>query len=140
MGAFVTMKVLMRLLPVTVLFAMPLRADRVVVTTDECPRVLLSLVCDSHEKRPCCPTYVAEAGGNIGPDIDKLNFVWSLSSGTIVEGEGSPVIRFETGAIKEDSIKVKLRVEGLENWPNACAKEIVLTIDPCKEKKKFART
>lgn len=127
------------LLSVMALCSMPFLAEST-VTIDECPKLLLSVVCDSASKRRCCPVYIAEAGGHIVTDIGALHFVWSLSGGRIIEGEGSPIIRFETRGIKGKSIEVKLKVEGLTNWPKACAKEIVLTIDPCKEKKKYART
>lgn len=128
------------LLSVIVLCSIPFLADSAMTTIDECPHLLLSVACDSANKDVCCPAYVAEAGGNIGTDIDTLHFVWSLSGGTIIEGEGGPAIRFDTSGFKGKSIEVKLRVEGLKNWPKSCATEIVLAIDPCKEKKKSART
>ena len=128
------------LLSVMVLCSIPFLADSAIITIDECPHLLLSVACDSASKTVCCPVYVAEAGGNFGTDIGTLHFVWSLSGGRIVEGAGGPVVRFDTRGFKGKSIEVKLRVEGLKNWPEACAKEVVLTIDRCKEKKKSART
>ena len=128
------------LLSVIALCSIPLLADSDIMTIDECPHLLLSVACDSASKDVCCPVYLAEAGGNIGTDIDTLHFVWSLSGGRIIEGAGGPVIRFDASEFKGKSIEVKLRVEGLKNWPEACATEIVLTIDPCKEKKKSAHT
>ena len=128
------------LLSVIVLWLIPFLADSAMMTIDECPRLLLSVACDSASKNVCCPVYLAEAHGNIGTDIGTLHFVWSLSGGRIIEGAGGPVIRFDTRGFKGKSMDLKVRVEGLKNWPKACATEIVLTIDPCKEKKKSAHT
>lgn len=128
------------LLSVIALYSILFLADSAIMPIDECPHLILSVACDSASNDVCCPVYLAEAGGNIGTEIGTLHFVWSLSSGRIIEGAGGPVIRFDTSELKGKSIKVKLRVDGLKNWPEACATEIVLTIDPCKEKKKSART
>ena len=128
------------LLSLIVLSAIPFLADSAMMAIDECPRLLLSVRCDSASKDVCCPVYLAEAHWNIGPDYGSLHFVWSLSGGRIIEGSGGPVIRFDTSGFKGKSIEVKVRVEGLKHWPKACATEIALTIDPCKEKKKSART
>jgi len=128
------------LLSVIVLSSMPFLVDSAVMTSDECPVLLLSVACDSARKDACCPIYLAECHGSIGTDIGTLHFVWSLSGGRIIERAGGPVIRFDTRGFKGKSIELKVRVDGLKNWPKACATEIVLTIDPCKEKKKSAHT
>ena len=111
--------------------------------SDECPRLGLTVVCASHNNNPCCPIYIAEVSGNLPPDpkdLERLQFIWTLSDGKIINGKNTPVIRFDMSGSRKKSIEVKIKVEGLDNWPEFCSKEISLTIDSCKEKKKGART
>ena len=122
------------------LLIMPSSFDGKLMKTDGCPKLILTIVCDSQNDEGCCPKFVAEAGGNFTPDVEKVHFNWSVSNGKIISGQGTPIIRFDTGETKEKLIEIKLKVEGLNDWPAVCPKEISLSIDKCKEKEKSVRT
>ena len=122
------------------LLIMPSLFDGEVMKADECPRLMLTVVCDSQNDEGCCPRFIAEVGGNISPDVEKMRFKWSVSNGKIISGQGAPIMMFDANESKGNLIKVKLKVEGLNNWPAACPKKISLSIDRCKEKEKSAST
>jgi hypothetical protein len=124
----------------TLLLGLPIFVNTNAAKADECPKLIIVVACDSKAKRRCCPTFTAEAAGNLGPNIEGLRFNWAISSGKIVKGQGTPVMRFETKGSKEKPIEVRLKVEGLDNWPLVCPKELLVRIDYCKEKEKSART
>jgi len=114
---------------------MPSLVDSRTMKPDECPHLLLTVVCDAHNSRRCCPRYIAEVGGNLGSDVARLRFNWTLSTGKIINGQGTPGIRVDTKSAKGTRIVVQVRVEGLDNWPNVCPKQVSLAIDCCKERR-----
>jgi hypothetical protein len=99
---------------------------------DECPKLILTAVCNS-EKRPCCPRYMAEVAGQWGTDVSTLRFEWTLSSGKIISGQGTSVIQFDTRRASGRRILLSVKVNGLENWPPVCSKRIILTLDRCRD-------
>jgi hypothetical protein len=107
---------------------------------DECPKIILTVVCDSHRDGACCPTYAAEVAGQWDIPIERLRFKWFLTKGRIISGEGTSLIRFNTRRAKGKSVVVRVRVEGLDNWHPVCQREISLTIDKCKDIKRSATT
>lgn len=123
-----------------IVFAMPSLGRSNGRTVDECPKIILTVMCNSGKKKPCCPAYIAEAAGQWGTDVRTLRFEWSLSSGKIISGQGTSIIRFFTRRSGRRTIRVKVKVQGLHNWPPVCSKEIVLTIDRCRDTKGSAST
>ena len=76
-----------------------------------------------------CPTIAvasaekAEAGTiitfaaiiNVGSPSTPLTYKWSLSAGTIIEGEGTDLIRVGTRNLKEKTIKATVEVVGVDS-------------------------
>lgn len=104
--------------------------------TDECPHLLLSAACYSRRKEDCCSRYIAEAHGNLGTNLEKLHFNWSISNGRITSGQGTPSIKFEASSGKGEAVEIRVKVDGLNDWPQVCAKDVSITIDRCKDRKK----
>lgn len=131
-----------KLLALTLLIvcALPSLAGSCGMTVDECPKIILTLMCSSGKNRPCCPTYVAEVAGQWGTNVSTLRFDWYLSNGKITSGQGTSIIRFHTMRSKRRTILVRVKVQELENWPPVCPKEIRLTIDRCRDTRRSAST
>ena len=127
-------------LAAAVLLTSPTIINSKMAKADECPRLIIVVACDSKAKRRCCPTFIAGAGGNLGLKTELLRFTWTVSSGNIIKGQGTPEMRFETKGANEKEIEIRLKVEGLDDWPQVCRKELFVKIDYCKEKEKFAST
>lgn len=110
------------------------------MTVDECPKIILTVMCDSDKEKPCCPTYIAEVAGQWGTNVRTLRFEWSLSSGKIISGQGTSTIRFDTRRSRRRTILVRVKVHGLHNWPAVCSKEIFQTSDRCRDTRRSATT
>ena len=119
---------------------LPLTARNGPTNIDGCPKIVLTVICDSDKKKACCPTYIAEAAGQWGTNVRTLKFEWSLSSGKIISGQGYPTIRFDTKPSRRRTIQVRVKVVGLHNWPPGCSKEILLMVDACKDIRRSATT
>lgn len=126
------------LLTVLVSLVMPPPTLDSAAIADECPKLTLTVVCDSQNNRPCCATYAAEVAGQWGTRLDSLHFKWILTNARIIKGQNSSVIRFETKGARGKPVVVKVLVEGLDNWHPICPREVSLTIDSCKDKKRSA--
>ncbi len=125
-------------LTLLVSLAMPPPTVDGAATADECPKIILTVVCDSQNHRRCCATYAAEVAGQWGTRLDTLHFKWILTNAKIISGQNSSVIRFEPKGAKGKPVVVKVSVEGLDNWHPICPRVVSLTIDSCKDKKRSA--
>jgi hypothetical protein len=123
----------------SLMFLAPSIFDGQKARADECPHLLLYAGC-TVTKDDCCTGYIVELSGNLGADVSKRGFHWSLSRGRIVEGEKTTTIRIYAEPNKTSPIEIKVRVTGLDSWPSACKKELSLTLDTCKDKSKSSST
>lgn len=50
-------------------------------------------------------------------DLDKIEYQWSVDKGTIMEGQGTPVIVVETSGLGDTALTATVKIKGL---PNEC--------------------
>ena len=117
----------------------PLAKNREAIV-DGCPRMALTVGCNSHKGASCCPKYSAEIAGQWGISTEKLRFKWTVTNGRIISGQNTPLIEIDTKRAKGKPILVMVQVEGLEDWAPVCKKEISLTVDNCKDTLRSAFT
>jgi hypothetical protein len=92
------------------------------------------------EKDKCCSGYIVELAGQWGVDPAKLQFDWTLSGGQIVEGDKTTTTRIHANGNSRKTVEIKVKVSGLDSWPDGCQREITLTVDCCRDRSKFSYT
>jgi PKD-like domain len=104
------------------------------IVTPVCPEV--SVVCPSQVALDQPLTFTANVAG--GNSTTPLTYNWTVSAGTIIEGQGTPTIKVDTTGLAGQTVRATLSMGGLPmECADSCAVSIPLPPPQCRKFDEF---